>query len=266
MNAKPIIRQILESEEVDIGFLRRFEDTAADDYGLVTALKMDYEGKGVFRKMFEVNTVVTKSYNSLVSDFYLINMSGKQKASELGVIIGRSIEILDSIFSLELDTVDVEGEFAKDLFVSGSIVKLDRFDSVSDETFVWYSSGLEINQSKPRRPGISSFHYKIFGYSSLSISSEVKEESKNTFNLNLKGDDIILDLDLTNFNFTGSFRISFVGEGSSNNKVKVKLNSGTRIVVDALDMGEGNELIIEGGRIDEHLSKIGEKLKYEWRG
>jgi hypothetical protein len=75
-----------------------------------------------------------------------------------------------------------------------------------------------------------------------------------------------VDLDLTNFNFTGSFRISFVGEGSSNNKVKVKLNSGTRFVVDALDMGEGNELTIEGGRIDEHLSKIGEKLKYEWRG
>ena len=48
--------------------------------------------------------------------------------------------------------------------------------------------------------------------------------------------------------------------------ITVKLNSGTRFVVDALDMGEGNELIIEGGRIDEHLSKIGEKLKYEWRG
>jgi hypothetical protein len=75
-----------------------------------------------------------------------------------------------------------------------------------------------------------------------------------------------VDLDLTNFNFTGSFGISFVGEGSSNNKVKVKLNLGTRFVVDALDMGEGNELTIEGGRIDEHLSKIGEKLKYEWRG
>lgn len=195
MNAKPIMRQILESEEVDIGFLRRFEATSTDDYGLVTALKMNHEGKGVFRKTFEKNTVVTKSYNSLVSDFYLINMSGKQKASELGVIIGRSIEILDSIFSLELD---VEGEFTKDLFVSGSIVKLDRFDLVSDETFVWYSSGLEINQSKPRRPGISSFHYKVFGYSSLSISSEVKEESKNTFNLSLKGDDIILDLDFTN--------------------------------------------------------------------
>ena len=192
------MRQILESEEVDIGFLKRFEATSADDYQLVTALKMDYEGKGVFRKMFEKNTVVTKSYNALVSDFYLINMSGKQKASELGVIIGRSIEILDSIFSLELDTVDVEGEFAKDLFISGSIVKLDRFDLVFDETFVWYSSGLEINQSKPRRPGISSFHYKVFGYSSLSISSEVKEESKNTFNLSLKGDDITLDLDFTN--------------------------------------------------------------------
>lgn len=195
MNAKPIIRQILESEEVDIGFLRRFEDTAADDYGLVTALKMNHEGKGVFRKTFEKNTVVTKSYNSLVSDFYLINMSGKQKASELGIVIGRCIEILDSTFSLELD---IEGEFAKDLFISGSIVKLDRFDSVSDETFVWYSSSLEIAQSKPRGPGISSFHYKIFGYSSLSISSEVKEESKNTFNLNLKGDDITLDLDFTN--------------------------------------------------------------------
>lgn len=127
------MRQILESEELDLGFLRRFEATSTDDYGLVTALKMEYEGKGVFRKTFEKNTVVTKSYNSLVSDFYLINMSGEQKASGLGVIIGRSIEVLDSIFSLELD---IEGEFAKDLFISGSIVKLDRFDLVFDETFV----------------------------------------------------------------------------------------------------------------------------------
>lgn len=52
MNAKPIMRQILESEELDLGFLRRFEATSADDYQLVTAIKMDYEGKGVFRKMF----------------------------------------------------------------------------------------------------------------------------------------------------------------------------------------------------------------------
>lgn len=191
------MRQILESEGLDLGFLRRFEATSTDDYGLVTALKMEYEGKGVFRKTFEKNTVVTKSYNSLVSDFYLINMSGEQKASELGVLIGRSIEILDSILSLELD-LDIEGEFAKDLFISGSIVKLDRFDLVFDETFVWYSSGLEINQSKPRRPGISSFRYKVFGYSNLSISSEVREESRNTFNIDLKGDDIMIDLDFTN--------------------------------------------------------------------
>ena len=39
------MRQILESEEVDIGFLKRFEATSTDDYQLVTALKMDYEGK-----------------------------------------------------------------------------------------------------------------------------------------------------------------------------------------------------------------------------
>lgn len=38
MNAKPIMRQILESEELDLGFLRRYEDTTADDYKLVTAL------------------------------------------------------------------------------------------------------------------------------------------------------------------------------------------------------------------------------------
>lgn len=88
--------------------------------------------------------------------------------------------------------------------------------------------------------------------------------TNNDESLDIRASEV--DLDLTNFNFTGSFRISFVGEGGSNNKVKVKLNSGTRFVVDALDIGEGNELTIEGGRIDEHLSKIGEKLKYEWRG
>lgn len=189
------MRQILESEELDLGFLRRFEATSTDDYGLVTALKMNHEGKGVFRKTFEKNTVVTKSCNELVLDFYLINMSGKLKSSELDILIGRSVEILDSIFSLE---IDVEDDFANDLFVSGSIVKLNRFDLISDETFVWYSSRLEINQSKPKRPGISSFYYKVFGYCSLSISSEVKEESKNTFNIELKGDYVIVDLDFTN--------------------------------------------------------------------
>ena len=244
MNAKPIIRQILESEEVDIGFLRRFEDTAADDYGLVTALKMNHEGKGVFRKTFEKNTVVTKSYNSLVSDFYLINMSGKQKASELGVIIGRSIEILDSIFSLELD---VEGEFTKDLFVSGSIVKLDRFDLVSDETFVWYSSGLEINQSKPRRPGISSFHYKVFGYSSLSISSEVKEESKNTFNLSLKGDDIILDLDFTNLPNSSIVIQGGVHDRDKGCEINITHPDPTRITIKDVNFDK-NKITINGKR------------------
>lgn len=244
MNAKPIIRQILESEEVDIGFLRRFEDTAADDYGLVTALKMNHEGKGVFRKTFEKNTVVTKSYNSLVSDFYLINMSGKQKASELGVIIGRSIEILDSIFSLELD---VEGEFTKDLFVSGSIVKLDRFDLVSDETFVWYSSGLEINQSKPRRPGISSFHYKVFGYSSLSISSEVKEESKNTFNLSLKGDDIILDLDFTNLPNSSIVIQGEIYDRGKDCEINITHPDPTRITIKDVNFDK-NKITINGKR------------------
>lgn len=244
MNAKPIIRQILESEEVDIGFLRRFEDTAADDYQLVTALKMNHEGKGVFRKTFEKNTVVTKSYNSLVSDFYLINMSGKQKASELGVIIGRSIEILDSIFSLELD---VEGEFTKDLFVSGSIVKLDRFDLVSDETFVWYSSGLEINQSKPRRPGISSFHYKVFGYSSLSISSEVKEESKNTFNLSLKGDDIILDLDFTNLPNSSIVIQGEIYDRGKDCEINITHPDPTRITIKDVNFDK-NKITINGKR------------------
>ena len=242
MNAKPIIRQILESEEVDIGFLRRFEDTAADDYQLVTALKMDYEGKGVFRKMFEVNTVVTKSYNELVSDFYLINMSGEHKASELGIVIGRCIEILDSIFSLELD---VEGEFAKDLFISGSIVKLDRFDSVSDETFVWYSSGLEINQSKPRRPGISSFHYKVFGYSSLSISSEVKEESKNTFNLSLKGDDIILDLDFTNLHNSSIVIQGGIHDRGKGCEIKITHPDPSRITIKDVNFDK-NKITING--------------------
>lgn len=238
------MRQILESEELDLGFLRRFEATSTDDYGLVTALKMDYEGKGVFRKMFEKNTVVTKSYNELVSDFYLINMSGEHKASELGIVIGRCIEILDSIFSLELD---IEGGFAKDLFVSGSIVKLDRFDSVSDETFVWYSSGLEIAQSKPRGPGISSFYYKVFGYSSLSISSEVTEESKNTFNLNLKGDDITLDLDFTNLPNSSIVIQGGVYDRGKGCEINITHPDPTRITIRDLSINK-NKITINGKR------------------
>ena len=236
--------QILESEELDLGFLKRFENTTADSYQLVTALKMDYEGKGVFRKMFEKNTVVTKSYNELVSDFYLINMSGKQKASELGIVIGRCIEILDSTFSLELD---IEGEFAKDLFISGSIVKLDRFDSVSDETFVWYSSRLEITQSKSRGPGISSFHYKVFGYSSLSISSEVKEESKNTFNLSLKGDDITLDLDFTNLPNSSIVIQGGIHDRGKDCEINITHPDPTRITIRDLSINK-NKLTINGKR------------------
>lgn len=238
------MRQILESEELDLGFLRRFEATSTDDYGLVTALKMDYEGKGVFRKMFEVNTVVTKSYNELVSDFYLINMSGEHKASELGIVIGRCIEILDSIFSLELD---IEGEFAKDLFVSGSVVKLDRFDLVFDETFVWYGSSLEIAQSKPRGPGISSFHYKVFGYSSLSISSEVKEESKNTFNLSLKGDDIILDLDFTNLLNSSIVIQGGIHDRGKDCEINITHPDPTRITIKDLSINK-NKITINGKR------------------
>lgn len=244
MNAKPIIRQILESEEVDIGFLRRFEDTAADDYQLVTALKMDYEGKGVFRKMFEVNTVVTKSYNELVSDFYLINMSGEHKASQLGIVIGRCIEILDSIFSLELD---VEGEFTKDLFISGSIIKLDSFDSVSDETFVWYSSDLNITQSKPRRPGISSFDYKVFSYCSLSISSEVKEESRNTFYINLKGDDIIIDLDFTNLHNSSIVIQGGIHDRGKGCEIKITHPDPSRVSIKNLNFDK-NKIVINGQR------------------
>ena len=244
MNAKPITRQILESEELDLGFLRRYEDTTADDYKLVTALKINYEGKGVFRKMFERNTVVIKSYNNLVSDFYLINMSGEHKASELGIIIGRCIEVLDSIFSLELD---VEGEFTKDLFVSGSIVKLDRFDLVSDETFIWYSSSLEITQNKSRRPGISSFYYKVFGYSSLSISSEVKEESKNTFNIELKGDNVIIDLNFTNLPNSSIVIKGEVHERLKNCEIKITHPDPSRISIRDVNFDK-NKIEINGQR------------------
>lgn len=238
------MRQILESEELDLGFLKRFENTTADSYQLVTALKMDYEGKGVFRKIFEKNTVVTKSYNELVSNFYLINMSGEHKASELGIIIGKVIEILDSIFSLKLD---IEGEFAKDLFISGSIVKLDRFDLVFDETFVWYGSSLEIAQSKSKRPDISSFHYKVFGYSNLSISSEVREESRNTFNIDLKGDDIMIDLDFTNLPNSSIVIQGGIHDRGKGCEIKITHPDPTRITIRDLSINK-NKLTINGKR------------------
>ena len=244
MDREKLVKVVLESEEVDISFLRRFEDTVTDDYQLVTALKRGYEGKGVFRKIFEKNPVVTKSYNEIVSDFYLINMSGEHKASELDIMIGRCIEILDSIFSLE---IDVEEDFANDLFISGSIVKLNRFDLISDETFVWYSSRLEINQSKPKRPGISSFHYKVFGYSSLSVSSEVKEESKNTINIELKGDDIILDLDFTNLPNSSIVIIGETYERLKNCEIKITHPDPSRISIKELSPMK-NKITINGQR------------------
>lgn len=238
------MRQILESEELDLGFLKRFENTTADSYQLVTALKRDYEGKGVFRKIFEKNTVVNKSYNELVSDFYLINMSGEHKASELDIIIGKVIEILDSIVSLELD---VEGQFANDLYISSSIVKLNRFDLISDEVIVWYSSRLEITQSKSRGSGISSFNYKVFGYSSLSISSEVKEESKNTFNLSLKGDDIILDLDFTNLPNSSIVIQGGIHDRGKDCEINITHPDPTRITIKDVNFDK-NKITINGKR------------------
>lgn len=99
----------------------------------------------------------------------------------------------------------------------------------------------------------------------VSIKSGV-EINLNLFRLYLHGSSNEVDLDLTNFNFTKRFRVIFQGENCDQNKVRVKLNSETRFIVDTAELGSGNELTIEGGRIDEHLSKIGEKLKYEWRG
>lgn len=99
----------------------------------------------------------------------------------------------------------------------------------------------------------------------VSIKSGV-EINLNLFRLYLHGSSNDVDLDLTNFNFTGRFRVVFQGEKCNQNKVRVKLNSETRFIVDTAELGDGNELSIEGGILNENLSVMNKRLKYEWRG
>jgi len=99
----------------------------------------------------------------------------------------------------------------------------------------------------------------------VSIKSGV-EINLNLFRLYLHGSSNDVDLDLTNFNFTGRFRVVFQGEKCNQNKVRVKLNSETRFIVDTVELGDGNELSIEGGILNENLSVMNKRLKYEWRG
>lgn len=115
--------------------------------------------------------------------------------------------------------------------------------------------------------------YAPWSLESISLwdSGKVNIKSSVEINLNLlrlyiHGHSNEVALDLTNFKFTKRFRVIFQGENCDQNRVRVKLNSETRFIVDTAELGDGNELTIEGGRIDESLSRIDEKLKYEWRG
>lgn len=106
---------------------------------------------------------------------------------------------------------------------------------------------MEITQSKSRGSGISSFNYKVFGYSSLSISSEVKEESKNTFNLSLKGDDIILDLDFTNLPNSSIVIQGGIHDRGKDCEINITHPDPTRITIKDVNFDK-NKITINGKR------------------
>lgn len=61
LNTKPIVKQILESEEFELGSFSSGLKDSKNDYELVERLKNRFEISGKFKKMFEENTVVTRS-------------------------------------------------------------------------------------------------------------------------------------------------------------------------------------------------------------
>lgn len=228
LNTKPIIKQLLESEEFELGSFSGFKDSKSD-YELVERLKNRFETTGKFKKLFEENTVVTRSYD-WGSDFLLLNMHGKHKASEVGILNGRSVDVGYSIVDLELDLEDGT-DFTSDLSVSSSILRLDRFDLVLDSCFVWYYSVLEINQRKPMVLRKSEFKYRLFCDSSLVISSEVMETARCTFNIEIRGNGIIVDLDFTKLPNASIVIIGGSGDIFNDCEIKIKHPDRSRITV-----------------------------------
>jgi len=202
-----------------LGSFSGFKDSKSD-YELVERLKNRFETTGKFKKLFEENTVVTRSYD-WGSDFLLLNMHSKHKASEVGILNGRSVDVSYSIVDLELDLKD-DATFTSDLLVSSSILRLDRFDFVSAVYFVWYHSVLEINQRKPMRSGKSWFEYRLFCDSSLVISSEVMETARCTFNIEIRGNAVIIDLDFTNLPNSSIVIIGETYERLKNCEIKIR--------------------------------------------
>lgn len=244
LNTKPIVKQILESEEFELGSFSGIKDSKSD-YELVERLKNRFEATGKFKKLFEENTVVTRSYD-WGSDYLLLNMNGKHKASEIGIVNGRNLEVGYSIVDLELDLKD-DATFTSDLSVSSSILRLDRFDFISDSCFVWYYSVLEINQRKPMRPGRSWFKYRLFCDSSLVISSEVMETARCTFNIEIRGNGIIVDLDFTNLPNASIVIVGGSGERFNDCEIKIKHPDRSRITIKDMNPVK-NKIEINGQR------------------
>ena len=98
------------------------------------------------------------------------------------------------------------------------------------------------------------------------MEAKVKDNTiTEDFRIIVEGSDNKIDVDLRKLAI-GHFKLFFNSSGS-NNYVNIKVGKKTDVLVNFWsNETEGVKVIIEGGRIDEHLSKIGEKLKYEWRG
>jgi hypothetical protein len=232
----------------DLGFLKN----------LINLVNLDWRPNSWISGMFKDQQVFEGEDMWCIDELIIVNAKGTQVFQFYGKF--KRITFLCSDFET---TTTYGNKKVNKVMLYGSTLGTNSYIPV-ESLELHSNSELNIDIAEENTPWSLGYVNSWEG-GKINVRSSVRVDV-NGFKVFLHRASNEVDLDLTNFNFTGSFRISFVGEGSSNNKVKVKLNSGTRFVVDALDMGEGNELTIEGGRIDEHLSKIGEKLKYEWRG
>lgn len=234
----------------DIGFLK----------SIVNLLNLDWRPNSWISKVFKDQRVFEGESIWCIDELMIVNAKGTQ--------IFKFDHKYSKIYFLcsDFETTTTYGNRkVNKVMLYGSTIGTMSYIPV-DSLELHSNSELHINITEENAPWSLGYVNSWEG-GKIKVGSSVRVELTG-FRIFLHRSLNEVDLDLTNFNFTGggSFRIAFVGENSSQNKVRVKLNSETRFIVDAQDIGEGNELTIEGGRFDKYLSKIGEKLKYEWRG
>lgn len=233
-----------------------------DDYGfvnsLVNLLNIDWRPNSWISGMFKDQQVFEGESLWCIDELTIVNAKGTQ----LFKFNKRYKKIVFLCSDFKTTTV-YRNELMNKVILYGSTFKTMSYIPVTNLE-LHSNSELHVDIAEEDAPW-SLESISLFNGGKVSIKSGV-DIKLNLLRLYMHGSSNEVDLDLTNFNFTGRFRVVFQGEKCNQNKVRVKLNSETRFIIDTTELGDGNELTIEGGVLNENLSVINERLKYEWRG